>query len=135
MLVFPADELWVPATGDDEVVTDGGWFGPYQLSDAFPAQPEPVHQNPFRVRCAPQPLVHDGSHLACHGRSTAESSRSPAEPCWPAVLNARGWTIINQHFVASIVHDTDVIASFSLRIDKYQGLAARIPAIDNNIRV
>jgi hypothetical protein len=28
------------------VVTDGGWFGAHQLSDAFPAQPEPVHQHP-----------------------------------------------------------------------------------------
>lgn len=46
------------------LVSDGGGLGPHQLSDAFPAQPEPVHQHPFRVRGAPQLPVHDGCHLA-----------------------------------------------------------------------
>lgn len=128
-------KLRVLSTGDDQVVTDGGGLGPHQVSDAFPIQPEPVHQHPPRARGPPQPLVHDGSHLACHGRSTAERSRSPAEARWPAALNARGWTIIDQHFIAGIIHDTDVIASFGLRIDKHQGLAARIPAVDNDIRM
>ena len=46
------------------MVPDDGGMNAHELSDAFPAQPEPVHQHPFRVRSAPQPPVHNGHHPA-----------------------------------------------------------------------
>ena len=49
-------QLRIPAAGDDQMVADGGGLGANEVSDAFPAQPEPVHQHPFRVRGAPQSL-------------------------------------------------------------------------------
>jgi hypothetical protein len=52
------------ASGDNEVVADSGGLGANEVGDAFPAQPEPVHQHPFPVRGAPQFAVHDGCHLA-----------------------------------------------------------------------
>ncbi|MDF9749191.1 hypothetical protein M2428_000621 [Arthrobacter sp. ES3-54] len=47
-----------------KVVSDGGRRNPDEGSDALPAQSEPVHQHPFRVRRAPQPPVHNGPHPA-----------------------------------------------------------------------
>jgi hypothetical protein len=46
-------ESRVLAAGDDQVVPDEGGMRAHQLSDALPAQSEPVHQHPFRVRSAP----------------------------------------------------------------------------------
>lgn len=54
----------ISAPGDDQVVANSGGLGADEVSDAFPAQPEPVHQHPLGVRGAPQSLVHDGRHPA-----------------------------------------------------------------------
>ena len=54
----------IKAAGNDQVVPVDGGMNAHELRDAFPAQPEPVHQHPFRVRSAPQPPVHNGHHPA-----------------------------------------------------------------------
>jgi hypothetical protein len=56
-------ESGILAAGDNQVVPDDGGMNAHELSDAFPAQSEPVHQHPFRVRSAPQPTVHNGPIL------------------------------------------------------------------------
>ena len=91
-------ESRVLAAGDDQVVSDGGGMNAHEVSDAFPAQSEPVHQHPFRVRSAPQPPVHNGPHpaTALPGRAGAQArgppdGRGPGRPAEGPRFPEPGW--------------------------------------------
>lgn len=49
------------------------------------------------------------------------------------MLNARGGKVIDEQLVASIIHDTNVVSSCCLRVNKHQGLAAIVLAVSNDI--
>ncbi|MEC5193384.1 putative membrane protein [Arthrobacter sp. MP_M7] len=57
-------EARVPTSGDDPVIPDDGGMHAHQGGDALPAQSEPVHQHPFRVRSAPYTPVRNEAHPA-----------------------------------------------------------------------
>jgi hypothetical protein len=84
-------ESGVLAAGDDQVVSDDGGMNPHELSDAFPAQSEPVHQHPFRVRSAPQPPVHNGPHPATACSDSADGHRGTKDTAFGRPLARRLW--------------------------------------------
>ncbi len=85
-------ESRIPAAADDQVVPDNGGRNPHELSDAFPAQPEPVHQHPFPIRSARRnrlsmmdPILPGPPHMRGAGNvgpTTRGSRASVSPPSW-----------------------------------------------------